>query len=87
MITLRKILFICSNEEFSVEGSSYILYYFAANIGSQKGERGINLFLITRGDSVGRDRVGDEGGFEMKFGRLFCISRERRSGVERVGRS
>lgn len=45
------------------------------------------MFLLTGGDNVGRDRVSDEGGFEIKFGGLFCISRERRSGVERIGRS
>lgn len=33
------------------------------------------------------DKFGNEDGFEMKFGRLFCIGRKGRSGVERTGRS
>lgn len=74
---LRKILFSCYHENLFCRGQFFGLVLFFSKHQESKSERGVTLPLITRGDSEGRDRVivGDEVGFEMKFGRLFCINK------------
>ena len=70
MMTLRKILFICYCEKLFCRGHFFGLVLFCGKHRESKSEREVTLLLITRGDSERRDRVivGDEVGFDTKFG-------------------